>query len=76
MRNGDRTPDRQAMADRLASRIELHSHGRVSQVCVEWSESEVVLRGRARTQYAKQLALNGVLELLGDQHVVNAIEVI
>ncbi len=65
----------QDLASRIESRIHSRTHGRVRDLQVELAEQTVVLRGRAPTYYAKQLAQHGALEVSDGQPVVNAIDV-
>jgi hypothetical protein len=51
------------------------THGRVHRLIVELCDQLVVLHGRTKTYYAKQLAQHAALELLGNRVLVNSIEV-
>jgi hypothetical protein len=60
----------------VTHRIHSRTHGRIRDLHVEFDGSgTVVLRGRASTYYAKQLAQHGALEALAGETVVNAIDV-
>ncbi|MDB5353233.1 MAG: hypothetical protein JWN86_4480 [Planctomycetota bacterium] len=59
----------------LISRIQARTHGQVRELSVELADQQVVIRGRARTYYAKQLAQHGVMDLIDGQTIVNRIEV-
>ena len=59
----------------LISRIQARTHGQVRELGVEWAEQTVVLSGRARTHYAKQLAQHGAMDFLHGQTIVNRIVV-
>lgn len=57
------------LAQEVESHVRLYTHGRIRNLVVEEDEGGLVLvSGEVRTWHAKQLALQGALELLsGDQ---------
>lgn len=56
------------LAEEVATRIHSYAHGRIRNLMVEESRGTVVVSGEARTWHAKQLALQGMLEVLpGDR---------
>ncbi len=55
--------------------IQVRTHGRLRNLRVELSDHAVVLRGVAPTYYTKQLALDGALEAVSSQRIINKIEV-
>jgi hypothetical protein len=59
----------------LLSKIQARTHGQVRGLRVELADEQVVLLGRARTYYAKQLALHGAMDYIAGQTIVNRIEV-
>ncbi len=65
----------QDLANQVKHQIHTRSFGRVRDLDVEFSGPSVVLRGRALTYYAKQLAQHGALEALDGRTIVNAIDV-
>ncbi len=63
------------LASTIASRILARTHGQVRELKVELGDHGVVIRGRAPTYYAKQLALHGAMDLIQDHAILNQIEV-
>jgi len=53
-----------SLAQRVEHRIRQSTHGRIRNLVVEEVEGQVIVRGQAPSQHAKQLALHGALELL------------
>jgi hypothetical protein len=65
-----------ALAARIEARIEGRVRGRIYDLHVICSDGSIILRGRARTYYTKQLAQEAVLDLPGrDFPLVNEITV-
>ena len=66
-------------SDHLQSELERQvldrTSRRIRDLCVELQPNQVVLRGRARTFHLKQLAQQGVRELLPHVQLMNAIVV-
>jgi osmotically-inducible protein OsmY len=60
---------------RLETHLQTRLGSRVRQVRVESRSHGVVLRGRARTYYAKQLAQQFVMEMTDQPILANEIEV-
>lgn len=58
-----------SLAQEVESHVRLYTHGRIRNLVVEESAGGLVkVSGEVRTWHAKQLALQGALELLsGDQ---------
>ena len=58
-----------SLAQEVESHVRLYTHGRIRNLIVEESAGGfVMVSGEVRTWHAKQLALQGALELLtGDQ---------
>jgi hypothetical protein len=52
-----------ALAARIEARIEGRVRGRIYDLHVICSDDSIILRGRARTYYTKQLAQEAVLDL-------------
>jgi hypothetical protein len=63
------------LKEELARRVRERTGRRVVGLAVEVSAEGVVLRGRVRSYHVKQLAQHGVLELLPDVGLHNAIVV-
>ena len=64
------------MARVIRARVERVACGRIRDLDVACAGGRVILRGRSRTQYAKQLAQQAVLDLPGDRpELANRIEV-
>ena len=55
--------------------VEERTHRRIRDLAVEMADGEVVLRGRAGSYHLKQLAQHGILDVMPDVPLVNAIEV-
>ena len=64
-------PRRPAARDDLAERLEVHiarrACGQIRDLHVVCSDDLIILRGRARTYHAKQLAQEAVVDLTGGQ---------
>jgi hypothetical protein len=63
------------LAGRIEARIRTRTHGRVRGLRVELTDEALVLLGVAPTQYTKQLALDGALDLSASLPVWNRIVV-
>jgi hypothetical protein len=64
------------LAYRLVSQIAHRTGGQVRDLEVESSEDHIIIRGRSRTYYMKQLAQEAALDESGDRCIlVNEIEV-
>jgi hypothetical protein len=66
----DRSPPgqdqaKESLAARIEARIEGRVRGRIYDLHVICSDDLIILRGRARTYYTKQLAQEAVLDLPG-----------
>ena len=59
----------------LETRVRIRLGGQVSEFRLENVGTGLVLRGRARTYYAKQLAQHAVMEATGLRILANEIEV-
>jgi hypothetical protein len=60
----------------IRARVERLAGGRIRDLDVACEGGRVVLKGRSRTQYAKQMALQAALDLAGDRPALaNRIEV-
>jgi hypothetical protein len=59
----------------ILSKIQARTHGQVRELRVELADERVVIEGRARTYYAKQLAQHGAMDILTGQTIVNRIVV-
>lgn len=60
----------------IRARVERVACGRIRDLEVDCNGGRVILRGRSRTQYAKQLAQQAALDLSGDRPALaNRIEV-
>ena len=60
----------------IEQRVQFKTYGRVRRLAIELGDRSVVLHGKTKTYYFKQLAQHAALEILGDRHLVNAIEVV
>lgn len=58
------------LAIRLEGSIERRARGQIRDLHVDCSLDRIIVRGRARTQHAKQLALEAVLDLLPDDRTM------
>jgi hypothetical protein len=61
--------------DQLEARLKHQLSGRVSDLHLEMDEGGLVLRGRTRTYYAKQLAQHALMQATDLLIVANEIEV-
>ena len=61
--------------DELKRLVEERTHRRIRDLAVEVENGEVVLKGRAGSYHLKQLAQHGILDVLPNVQLVNAIEV-
>jgi len=68
--------DRQVLADHVERVVSEKTRGMIRGLRVEVRPGEVILSGRARTYYAKQLATHAVLDAIEDAALTNAIEVL
>ena len=64
-----------SLRDKLISHIKARTGGRLTNLLVKLSRDEVVLHGEANSFYVKQLAQQGVRELLPEVRLENAIVV-
>ena len=65
----------QEQLDHLERRVKLQLSGRVRNFRLKWGRAGLVLRGRVRTYYAKQLAQHAVMDATNLPIVRNDIEV-
>jgi hypothetical protein len=57
-----------SLAQRVETKVRQSAHGRIRNLVVEEIQGQVIVSGRAPSRHAKQLALQGALELLsGDR---------
>ena len=64
------------LACKIIHRIQSRTHGLVRELHVELADQSVVIKGRTRTHYARQLAEHGAMDLLCDLTIDNQIEVV
>jgi hypothetical protein len=65
-------------AERLVpqtSALDARTHRRIQDLRIEVANGDVILHGRAVSYHLKQLAQHGILDVMPDVHLVNAIEV-
>ncbi len=63
-------------AGELRRLVEQRTHHRVRDLSIEWEQDRgVILRGRAGSYHIKQLAQHGILDVLPNVPLINAIEV-
>ncbi len=62
-----------AQAMSLLCKIRTRTHGQVRELRVELAEESIVIEGRARTYYAKQLAQHGAMDFVPGHLIVNRI---
>lgn len=53
-----------SLAEQVATSIHSYAHGRIRNLTVEETRGTLVVSGEARTWHARQLALQGVLDVL------------
>jgi hypothetical protein len=59
----------------LEEHVRWRLHGRVRDLHLDWNQHGLVVRGRSRTYYAKQLAQEAVMKITDLPVVANEIEV-
>ncbi len=57
-------PTEPSLAERVETRVRESTHGRIRNLVVEEIQGLVIVSGQAPSWHAKQLALQGALELL------------
>lgn len=65
-----------SLAEQVLIHIRRHAHGRIRNLTVEEDGGTLVVSGESRTWHAKQLALQGVLEVLPDGRFSERITVV
>ena len=61
----------ESLSIRVEDRVRRRTHGRIRDLNVEEFEGSIIVRGRAPSHHARQLALHGALELLsGEQATI------
>jgi hypothetical protein len=68
-------PTRPGWTDQLAAELQRQLGGRVRGLCLLAHADGLILRGQARTYYAKQLAQHAVMRATGFRILANEIEV-
>jgi hypothetical protein len=63
------------LAERVEVKIRQSTHGRIKNLVVEEVSGHVIVSGRVPSRHAKQLALQGALELLSGDHFTERITV-
>ena len=58
------TPHEPTLIQQIEIRVRESTHGRIRNLSVEEIQGQVVVRGQVPTHHARQLALQGALELL------------
>ncbi len=64
-----------SLAERVETRVRQSTHGRIRNLVVEEIQGLVVVSGQAPSWHAKQLALQGALELLSGDRFAEKITV-
>jgi hypothetical protein len=59
----------------LEKLVEERTHRRIRNLQIELDEGSVIIKGRARSYLVKQLAQHGILDVMPQVRLVNAIEV-
>lgn len=57
-------PDLRSLTERVADRILASTYGRIRDLAVEEVQGSVVVRGQVPSHHMRQLALQGVLEIV------------
>lgn len=65
-----------SLTERVARRVNERTHGRVRNLVVQETRGQVVVSGQVATRHAKQLALQGALELLSSDRFRENITVV
>ena len=63
------------LAGLIAHGVDRRTFGRVADLQIELADRAVVLKGRTKTYYTKQLAQLGAMDVLADHPIVNQITV-
>ena len=59
---------RESLAQQVETKVRQATHDRIRDLAVHEDQGRILIRGQAQTQPAKQLALDGALQLLaGDR---------
>jgi hypothetical protein len=53
-----------SLAQRVATKVRQSTHGRIRNLVVEEVQGQVIVSGQVPSRHAKQLAMQGALELL------------
>jgi hypothetical protein len=61
---GDKLDPAPSLAQRVETKVRQSTHGRIRNLVVEEVQGQVIVSGQAPSRHAKQLALQGALELL------------
>ena len=56
-----------SLAKRVETKVRQSTHGRIRNLVVEEVQGQVIVSGQAPSRHAKQLALQGALELLSGE---------
>jgi hypothetical protein len=56
-----------SLAKQVEARVRQSTHGRIRNLVVEEVKGQVVISGQAPSRHAKQLAMQGALELLSGE---------
>ena len=62
-------------ADHMKRWIDQRTWGRVHDINIEMCDGRMIITGRARTHYARQLVLAAAMEALGEDHHRMEVEV-
>jgi hypothetical protein len=64
-----------SLAQRVEARVRQSSHGRIRNLVVEEVQGQVIISGQAPSRHAKQLAMQGALELLSGEMLAEKITI-
>ncbi len=65
-----------SLVERVESKVRQLTHGRIRNLVVEEIHGQVVVSGQVPSRHAKQLALQGALELLSGDRFAERITVV
>jgi hypothetical protein len=65
-----------SLAKRVETQVRRLTHGRIRNLVVEEVQGQVIVSGQAPSRHAKQLAMQGALELLSGEMFAERITVV
>lgn len=72
---GDGLNNALSLAERVETKVRQFTHGRIRNLVVEEIHGQVIVSGQAPSRHAKQLALQGALELISSDRFAEKITI-